>query len=66
MLGNDGNQIGGSARVSRAGSGVAPETLLDKSVFRRDADNGNRDGRAPHFKLVAADVNRLIILRAVF
>ena len=34
--------------------------------FRRDAENGNRDGRAPHSKIVAADVNRLIILRAVF
>jgi len=34
--------------------------------FRRDAENGDRDGRAPHSQIVAADVNRLIILRAVF
>jgi len=43
---------------------------LDKLVcltgFRRDAENGDRDGRAPHSRIVAADVNRLIILRAVF
>jgi len=35
-------------------------------VKRRDAENGNRGGCAPHSKIVAADVNRLIILRAVF
>ena len=29
--------------------------------FRRDAENGNRDGRAPHSKIVAADVSPLII-----
>jgi hypothetical protein len=55
MLGDDGNQIWGSARVPRAGSGVAPEPSLDKLVcftgFRRDAENGNRDGRAPHFRM---------------
>jgi hypothetical protein len=43
--------IGGSAGVPPAGSGVAPEPSLDKLVcwtgFRRDAENGNRDGRAP-------------------
>jgi len=35
-------------------------------VKRRDAENGDRDGRASHSKIVAADVNRLIILRAFF
>jgi hypothetical protein len=35
-------------------------------VKRHDIENGNRDGRAPQSKIVAADVNRLIILRAVF
>jgi hypothetical protein len=43
--------IGGSARVSRAGLGVAPEPLVEPfslgNGFRRDAENGNRDGRAP-------------------
>jgi len=42
----------GSAGVPPAGSGVAPEPSLDKLVcwtgFRRDAENGDRDGRAPH------------------
>ena len=41
----------GSARVPPAGLGVAPEPSLDKLVwltgFRRDAENGNRDGCAP-------------------
>jgi len=46
--------IGGSARVPRAGSGVAPEPLvkpfsLGDEGFRRDAENSNRDGRAPHY-----------------
>jgi hypothetical protein len=62
--------FGGSAGVAPAGLGVAPEPSLDKLVcltgFRRDAENGDRDGRAPHSRIVAADVNRLIILRAVF
>jgi len=42
----------GSARVPRAGSGFAPELLVEPfglgDGFRRDAENGNRDGRAPH------------------
>ena len=54
--------IGGSARVPRAGSGVAPEPLdalfgLGKG-FRRDAENGNRDGRAPHYGRVARSAIR--------
>ncbi len=54
--------IGGSARVSRAGSGVAPEPLAEPfnlgNGFRRDAENGNRDGRAPHYGLVARSAIR--------
>ena len=46
--------FGGSAGVAPAGLGVAPEPSLDKLVcltgFRRDAENGNRDGRAPRRK----------------
>src|ERR1039457_3368369 len=46
-----GRTHGGSARVPRAGSGVAPEPLVEPfslgNGFRRDAENGNRDGRAP-------------------
>jgi hypothetical protein len=34
--------------------GVAPETSLPNLIcdpgFRRDAQNSNRDGRAPHFR----------------
>src|ERR1035438_10165453 len=41
----------GSAPVSRAGSGVAPEPWVEPfslgNGFWRDAENGNRDGRAP-------------------
>jgi hypothetical protein len=41
----------GSIRVPRVCPGVAPGRSWDKLVwatgFRRDAENGNRDGRAP-------------------
>jgi len=44
--------VWGSACVPRADSGVAPEPLVEPfglgDGFRRDAENGNRDGRAPH------------------
>ncbi len=48
----------GSARVPRAKSGVAPDSRstdssvpakLEERGFRRDAENGTRDARAPHF-----------------
>jgi hypothetical protein len=50
-LSEGGERVGVSARVSRAGLGVAPEPLVEAfslgNGFWRDAENGNRDGRAP-------------------
>jgi hypothetical protein len=41
--------ISGSARVSHAAVGVAPNAFGKCS--QRDAANGDRDGRAPQFEL---------------
>ena len=50
---------------SARSSGVAPEPLVEPfslgNGFRRDAENGNRDGRAPRFQSVGDDVRRLIL-----
>jgi hypothetical protein len=53
----------GSAGVPPAGSGVAPE-LLGESFnlgegFRRDAENGDRDGRAPQSRGNLSRQNRM-------
>ena len=63
----------GSARVPRAGSGVAPEPLVERfslgNGFRRDAENGNRDGRAPRYGRVARSAIRnsqFVMVRASF
>jgi hypothetical protein len=55
--------VWGSACVPRADSGVAPEPLVEPfglgDGFRRDAENGNRDGRAPHESGIATRRRRL-------
>ena len=62
--------FGGSAGVAPAGLGVAPEPSLDKLVcetgFRRDAENGDRDGCAPHSKIRSSRCESAHYFAAVF
>ena len=60
-------EVMGSARVPRAGSGVAPEPLSEadraERSFRRDAENHTPEARAPHLAVVVNDTDAVYPIR---